>query len=246
MARIKFMNTEVDNLTFDESLKKIDEIIQTNNNGYVVTPNVDHIVRLESNTEFQKIYKNADLILTDGKPLIWISNWYKTPIKEKISGSDLFPLLCQHSSKRDYRMYFLGSAEGVADKAAQNLCNKFPGLQVVGTYSPPYEFEQDRNEIKKIIRQIKAVSPTILVVGLGSPKQENFIFNYKEELNVPISLGLGASLDFEAGIIKRAPRWMRSIGLEWLYRLCKEPKRMFKRYIIDDIKFFSLIRKYRR
>lgn len=246
MTRIAFMNTEIDNLTFKEALEKIDEIVQKNNNSYVVTPNVDHIVRLETNEEFQKIYKNADLILTDGKPLIWISKWYKNPIKEKISGSDLFPFLSQMAADRGYKMYFLGSAKGVAEKAAQNLCNKYPGLQVVGTYSPSYGFERDEDEIEKIIRKIRAVAPHILVVGLGSPKQEKFIFEYKERMEVPISLGLGASFDFEAGIIKRAPKWMSNLGLEWAYRLFKEPKRLLKRYIVDDLKIFPLIKKYRR
>ena len=134
MARMKFMNTEIDNLTMVETLEEIERIIKKNECAYVVTPNVDHIVQLETNKELQDVYANATLILTDGKPLLWIAKWYKTPIKEKISGSDLFPLLCKLSAKRGYKMYFLGAAEGVAAKAAENLCKKYPGLQVVGTY----------------------------------------------------------------------------------------------------------------
>lgn len=134
MARMKFMNTEIDNLTMVETLEEIERIIKKNECAYVVTPNVDHMVQLETNKELQDVYANATLILTDGKPLLWIAKWYKTPKKEKISGSDLFPLLCKLSAKRGYKMYFLGAAEGVAAKAAENLCKKYPGLQVVGTY----------------------------------------------------------------------------------------------------------------
>lgn len=245
MARIKFMNTCIDNLTMSETLNEIDKLIQKKNCSYVVTPNVDHIVRLEKDEELQKVYKNASLILTDGKPLIWISKWYKTPIKEKISGSDLFPRVCQLAANKNYTMYLLGAAEGVADTAARNLMKKYPGLNVVGTYSPPFGFEKNKQEMDKIKMQIQDVHPDILIVGLGCPKQEKFMYYHCKELGVPISFGLGASIDFEAGNIKRAPKWMSNHGLEWLYRFSKEPKRLFKRYFVDDLKIIQVARKYR-
>lgn len=245
MARIKFMNTDIDNLTMAETLNEIDKLIQEKNCSYVVTPNVDHIVRLEKDEELQKVYKNASLILTDGKPLIWISKWYKTPIKEKISGSDLFPNVCELAANKNYTMYLLGAAEGVADTATKNLMKKYPGLNVVGTYSPPFGFEKNEQEMNKIKTQIQAVHPDILIVGLGCPKQEKFMYYHCKELGVPISFGLGASIDFEAGNIKRAPKWMSNHGLEWLYRFSKEPKRLFKRYFVDDLKIIQVARKYR-
>ena len=241
MARIKFMNTDIDNLTMAETLNEIDKLIQKKNCSYVV----DHIVRLEKDEELQKVYKNASLILTDGKPLIWISKWYKTPIKEKISGSDLFPRVCQLAANKNYTMYLLGAAEGVADTAARNLMKKYPGLNIVGTYSPPFGFEKNEQEMNKIKTQIQDVHPDILIVGLGCPKQEKFMYYNCKELGVPISFGLGASIDFEAGNIKRAPKWMSNHGLEWLYRFLKEPKRLFKRYFVDDLKIIQVARKYR-
>ena len=244
MARQKFMNTEIDNLTMQEALETIDALIQENKNAYVVTPNVDHIVQLETNKELQDVYANASLILTDGKPLLWIAKWYGTPIKEKISGSDLFPLLCDMAAKKGYSMFFLGAAEGVAAKAADNLMNKYKGLQVIGTYSPPYGFENDSSEMNKIDAMIKKARPDILIVGLGCPKQEKFIYNNYKKLGVPISLGLGASFDFEAGNIKRAPKWMANHGLEWLFRITQDPKRLMKRYLINDMKIFKLAVKY--
>lgn len=245
MARIKFMNTCIDNLTMSETLNEIDKLIQKKICSYVVTPNVDHIVRLEKDEELQKVYKNASLILTDGKPLIWISKWYKTPIKEKISGSDLFPKVCELAANKNYTMYLLGAAEGVADTAAKNLMKKYPGLNVVGTYSPPFGFEKNEQEMNKIKTQIQEVHPDILIVGLGCPKQEKFMYYHCKELGVPITFGLGASIDFEAGNIKRAPKWMSNHGLEWLYRFSKEPKRLFKRYFVDDLKIIQVARKYR-
>ena len=246
MARMKFMNTEIDNLTMAETLDAIDDLIKQNKNAYVVTPNVDHIVQLEAGGELREVYKNADLILTDGKPLIWISKWYGTPIKEKISGSDLFPRLCEMAAKKGYKMFFLGAAEGVAAKAAENLTKRYKGLNVVGTYSPPYGFEKDETEMLKITAMIKDAQPHILIVGLGCPKQEKFILHNREKLGVPISLGLGASLDFEAGNIKRCPKWMADHGLEWLFRITQDPKRLAKRYLVDDRQIFGLAWKYRK
>ena len=246
MSRIKFMNTEIDNLTMHEALQAVVRLIKENKSAYVVTPNVDHIVRLETDKELQEAYKNAALILTDGKPLIWISKLYGTPIKEKISGSDLLPLLCKMAARGGYRMFFLGAAEGVAKRAAENLTNKFSGLQVVGTYSPPIGFERNPEEIDKIKLMIRDSKPDMLIVGLGCPKQEKFMYHYCKELGVPISFGLGASFDFEAGKIKRAPRWMANHGLEWLFRITQDPKRLAKRYLLDDMKIMGMIIKYRK
>ena len=246
MTRIKFMNTEIDNLTMKEALIRIDELIKKDKNAYVVTPNVDHIIQIEQGGELVEAYKNADLILTDGKPLIWISKWYGTPIKERISGSDLFPRLCYLASKKGYKMFFLGAAEGVAAKAAVNLEKKYPGLQVVGTYSPPFGFEKDNTEIEKIKKMIRDARPHILIVGLGCPKQELFILHYKDELHVPLSLGLCASLDFEAGNVKRAPKWMSDHGLEWLFRITQDPGRLIKRYWKDAVSIIPIMRKYKK
>lgn len=246
MSRMNFLNIEVDNLTMEEALSKIDTCIIAKNPSYVVTPNVDHIVKLENDVEFKKVYKNADIILTDGMPLIWISKLLRCPIKAKVSGSDLFPEVCRLASNKSYKVFLLGAAEGVAKKAAENLCSKFKGLNIVGVYSPSYGFENKEDEIDKIIDMINECKPDILAVGVGAPKQEKFIYKYKDRLNVPISLAIGASIDFEAGNVKRAPRWMQKSGLEWFYRLCKEPKRMFKRYIVDDIKILKIAFKYRK
>lgn len=243
---MRFLNTEIDNLTFDEALEHIKFLVEQGEGGYVVTPNVDHIIQLERNDRLRSAYGGAALVLTDGQPLIWISKLLKTPIREKISGSDLFPELCALAARQQYRMFFLGAAEGVAEQAALRLTQKNEGLCVAGTYSPPFGFEKDEQQVKKIWAMIHEAKPDILIVGLGTPKQELFLFDNKEQLDGILAFGLGASLDFEAGVSRRAPRWMQKCGLEWFYRLCREPRRLFKRYLIDDIKIIFLVWKYRK
>lgn len=246
MSRMRFMSIDLDNLTMEEAICEMDQLIQQNEASYVVTPNVDHMVRLETDEELKKSYEQANLVLTDGKPLIWISKLYKHPIKEKISGSDVLPEVCALAEQRGYTMYFLGAAEGVADRAAKNLIKKYPKLKIVGTYSPEYGFEKDKKKVKEVVALVREARPDILIMALGTPKQEKFIYQNRKELNVPLSLGLGASLDFEAGNVKRAPKWMSEAGLEWLYRIFQEPRRMFKRYFIDAVKIVPIIWKYRK
>lgn len=243
--RMKFLNTHIDNLTMDEAIQEIDKLIIKNKHSYVVTPNMDHIVLLEKDKEFREIYDNASLVLTDGKPLLWIAKKQGTPIKEKVSGSDLFPKICELSSKRGYRIYILGAAEGVADKAAQNLMRKYKGLQIVGTYSPTFGFEKDEDEVNRIITQINDTKPNILAVALGSPKGEKFIYRIIEKIDVALSISIGATIDFEAGNIKRAPKWMSKAGLEWLFRITQDPARLIRRYWNDAICILPIIKKYK-
>lgn len=244
MARIKFLNTYIDSLTMQEAIYETEKLIKKPGCSYIVTPNLDHIVMLETDKDFAEIYSNADLILADGKPLIWISELLQNPIKEKISGSDFFPCMCNMCAGKGYSIFILGAAKGVADKAAENLCNKFKGLQIVGTYSPPFGFEKDEEEITKIKDYIKGTSPDVLAISLGSPKGEKFLYSHLTEYGVSLGISIGATIDFEAGNVKRAPKWMSDCGLEWLFRITQDPKRLIKRYWNDAIKIIPIIRKY--
>ena len=245
MGRIRFLNTFVDNITMEEAVQRIDELISQRNSAYVVTPNLDHIVIMEKDKEFHEIYNNADLVVTDGKPLIWISKLLGTPIKEKISGSDLFPKMCSMCANRGYSIFILGAAEGVADKAAENLKASYSELNIVGTYSPPIGFENNEIELKKIASLIEQTRPDVLAVSLGSPKGEKFIYRHLKEYNIPLSISIGATIDFEAGNVKRAPKWMADHGFEWLYRITQDPKRLIKRYWNDAVKIIPIIIKYK-
>ena len=162
-------NIEIDNISMDECIEKIDDLINNGKFNYLVTPNVDHIVKLDKDDEFLKVYNNADLIVTDGMPIIWYSKIIKRPIKEKISGSDLFPKICELSAQKGYKIFLLGASEGVADIAKKKLQDKYKGLNIVGVYSPKYGFEDDEIELNKIIKIVKKSNTDILAVGLGAP-----------------------------------------------------------------------------
>lgn len=245
MTRIKFLNTYIDSLTMQEAVDEAEKLIEKPGYSYIVTPNLDHIVMLETDKEFAEVYSKADLILADGKPLIWISKLLKKDIKEKISGSDFFPCLCKKCAEKGHTIFILGAAEGVADKAAQNLCNKFHGLKITGTYSPPFGFENDEKELEKINEIVKGASPNVLAVSLGSPKGEKFLYRHLAEYGVSLGISIGATIDFEAGKVKRAPKWMSDMGFEWLFRITQDPKRLIKRYWNDATKIIPIIRKYR-
>lgn len=244
--RMRFLNTHVDNLTMEEAVEEAKKLILENRNSYVVTPNVDHIVKIEHDRLFREIYEGADLVLTDGKPLIWMSRLLGTPIKEKISGSDYFPEVCRMAAREGFSVFLLGAAEGVAKKAAVNLMKKYKNLKIAGVYSPSYTFENDPEEISYIIRKINESKPDILCIGLGTPKQEKFYYQYKDLFKVPLTLHIGATIDFEAGVVKRAPKWISYAGMEWLYRLLREPRRLYRRYLLDDVEIFPIFLKYRR
>ena len=243
--RIRFMNTYIDNVTMDEAIDHIEECIRLRKIGQVITPNVDQIVRMETDSYFKEICDNAELLLTDGHPLLWIAKWYKTPIKEKICGSDLVPKLCEVAAQKGYSAFFLGAAPGVAQRAADKLKEKHSSLKVAGVYSPPIGFEKDQNELNKINQILYDSHADMLFVGMGVPKQDIFIYENMNIYQIPMSFSIGGTIDFIAGEQKRAPKWMSKIGMEWFYRLCQSPKRMFKRYFIDDLKIFKLTGKYR-
>ena len=245
MARIKFLNTYIDNLTMQEAIDAAEKLIQSREPTYIVTPNLDHIVTLETDPEFAEIYSKANLILADGKPLIWISKLLKTPIREKISGSDFFPQMCKMCAEKGYSIFILGAAEGIAAKAARNLCQKYDGLKIVGTYSPFFGFEKNENELRTIAEMIQQAKPDVLAVSLGSPKGEKYIYRNLKENRVPLSISIGATIDFEAGNVKRAPKWMAERGLEWLYRITQDPKRLAKRYWNDAVEIIPIIGKYK-
>lgn len=246
LNRMRFMNTYVDNITEAEAIEYIEKCIRERKIGHVITPNVDQIVRIEYDPYFKEICDNAELLLVDGHPLLWIARWYQTPIKQKICGSDLVPHLCNVAAKKKYKVFLLGAAEGVAAKAAVNLEKDYPGIIISGTYSPPLGFEKNVEELHKINLMLLNSRSDLLFVGMGVPKQDRFIYENMHKYQIPMSFSIGATIDFIAGEQKRAPRWMTDHGLEWLYRLFSDPKRMFKRYILDDMKIFGLAWKYRK
>lgn len=239
--KINICNVIIDNLSMEEAIRSIEALVKKKKPAIVVTPNIDHIIKLQKDTNFREIYKNASLVLADGMPLLWAARFLGGSLKEKVSGSDLFLKLCELAAEKGHRLFFLGGRPGAALKASEILKDKYPNIQIIGTYSPPFDFENDKAENDKVVRMIKNAKPDILFVGLGAPKQEKWIYKHRNEYQVPVSIGIGASFEFVAGIVKRAPVWMQKAGLEWLWRLIQEPKRLWKRYLVDDMKFFWLV-----
>ena len=245
MDRIQFMNIMIDNVTVQEAVDYARSCIENDQHIYVVTPNVDHIVKLQKDEKFLTAYQKAGLVAVDGTPIMLVARKYKTPLKEKITGPVLTEEIIKMAAEYGYSIFFLGAGEGVGEMAANNLLKKYP-FRYVGYYSPPFGFEKDDTERKHIIDVVNQSKADIVIAGMGSPKTEIFLSEVCQELHCHVSLSVGAAIDFFAGTVKRCPKWINRIGMEWFYRFLKEPKRMFKRYFVDDIAFIGLIGKYKK
>lgn len=233
MPKKRILNIDIDNISEQKLLEKLTD-------GFVVTPNVDHLVKLQKDKEFYDVYQSADWIICDSKILGLAFRFLGTPIKEAIPGSSFFTHFYEyHKNNEDIKIFLLGAAEGVAMKAQENINRKTEREIIVGAYSPSFGFERDEEECKQIIDMINSSLATVLLVGVGAPKQEKWIYKYKDKLhNIKIFLPLGATIDFEAGNVKRAPMIFRKLAMEWLYRIFQDPKRLIKRYLVDDMVFF--------
>lgn len=244
MKKQAFLNTYVNNVNMPETIELIEQMITGDKKSYIVAINVDVVVKIENDSELKKIVDSADMVLVDGKPLVWISKLQGIPVKAKISGSDLVPLLCSVAAEKGYSIFIIGGKDGIAEKAAKNLKIEHPSIKIVGTYAPPFGFEKNETELKKINAMISAAHPDLLITCFGCPKQEKWIYDNIENYDAKVSVCAGATVDFLAGNVKRAPKWMSDHGLEWFYRFIQEPKRLFRRYFVDDIKILGLAWKY--
>lgn len=233
MSSIKLLNTTVDDCSMTELLHQLKR-------GVVFTPNVDHLVRLQRDQEFFDAYQIADYRTCDSKILFYVSRLLGSPVCEKVSGSDLFPAFYwHHRQNQATKIFLLGAAEGVAAEAQRRINAKVGREIIVGAHSPSYGFEKSEAECQKLVELVNQSGATVLAVGVGSPKQEKFIYKYRQQFEkIDIFLAIGATIDFEAGNISRAPTWISELGLEWLYRLLSEPKRLWKRYLVEGPAFF--------
>lgn len=236
-SQVNILNIPIDSIGMRELLDEL------KHGGVVFTPNVDHLMKLQKDREFYRVYQDADYRVCDSQLIMYASRFLGQPIQQKVSGSDLFPAFYQrYSQDENVKIFLLGGLAGVAAKASQRINAKVGRNMVVGTYSPPLGFESDPAECAKIIEIINHSGANVLAVGVGAPKQEKWIGQYRLSLTeIKTFLAIGATIDFEAGNLRRAPAWMSSAGLEWLYRLLSEPGRLWKRYLVEDLGFFVLI-----
>lgn len=237
MAQVNLLNLYIQNIKMLELVEKLQH------GGVVFTPNIDHIMKLQKNYNFYQIYNKADYIVCDSKILMYVSKFLGTPIQEKISGSDLFPAFYNYYRHDDkMKIFLLGGSEETVSIAQHKINAKVGRDMVVAAYSPPFGFEYNEQECQKIINLINNSGATVLGIGVGAPKQELWLNRFKHQLqNVKVFLAIGATINFEAGSMKRSPKWMSEIGLEWLFRLLSEPQRLWKRYLVDDLPFFWLV-----
>jgi len=239
---VDILGINISSVTIHEAIENIKKYIKYGNKNYkVYTPNTDFIVRSVKDIKFKNILNNSDLNIADGMPLVWMSRLLGAPIKEKVAGSDLVFKLCKTASIEGYTIFLLGSLNNIALKAKKRLEAFYPQIKIVGAFSPSFGFDKNDSELKEIIKMINKSEPDILFVGLGSPKQEFFISKYSSEYKAKVSIGVGASIDFAAGVKKMPPQFLKKLGFAWLWRLCDEPKRLWRRYLIHDMKFFYYI-----
>jgi N-acetylglucosaminyldiphosphoundecaprenol N-acetyl-beta-D-mannosaminyltransferase len=233
---VNILDIEIDNLTLDEFLGQL-------SSGVVFTPNVDHLMKLQHDAEFMAAYDQADYRVCDSQVLMYAARFLGERIKGKISGSDLFPKFCEyHKYNEDIRIFLLGGAEGIPQMAMDNINRRTGRNIIIAAHSPSYGFEKNPEECHTIIEMVRQSGANVLVIGVGAPKQEIWIAKHRQLLpEINIFLAVGAAIDFEAGNKPRSPDWMSRLGLEWLYRLITEPRRLWKRYLIDDLPFFKLL-----
>ncbi|GAC1683670.1 MAG: hypothetical protein NVS9B3_01650 [Gemmatimonadaceae bacterium] len=229
----------IDVLSFREAMDELRALVTERAGGMVFTPNVDHVVLAERDAAFAAAYAAASLSLADGTPIIWASRLLRMPLPAKLSGSDLIAPVARLAAENGWGVYLLGGRPGAASEAARRL-RVAHGTHVVGIDEGIVDLANDRT-VEWAVERIRAASPDIVLVGLGAPKQELFSQRVRAAVAPAVMLSVGVSIDFTAGFVRRAPPWMSRAGVEWVYRLVQEPRRLWRRYLVDDPRFLSIL-----
>jgi N-acetylglucosaminyldiphosphoundecaprenol N-acetyl-beta-D-mannosaminyltransferase len=230
------MGCAVDNLDMEETLGVVEDFIRSGRPHQHVVINVDKIVKASRDPALRQIINDCDLINADGMPVVWASRLLGKPLKERVTGVDLFEALMARAAEKGWRVFLLGAREEVVSGVAHLYPARYPGLTLAG-YRNGYWKPEDED---RVVAEIAATRPDILFVAISSPKKEAFLARYQAAMKVPFAMGVGGTFDVAVGLVKRAPVWMQKAGLEWFYRFLQEPRRMFRRYFIDDMAFVAL------
>lgn len=242
IGTVEILGVQVHNMSMDEALDLMDSFIASRRGAHLIcTPNADHIVQCQADDDFRRIVNTAHLVVPDGMAIVYASRWLGTPLKGNVGGRLLFVKFCERAASKGYRVFLLGAAPGVADAAAAVLATRFPGLQIAGTYSPPFSGVFDQAENSRILDMINSSSADALFVALGTPKQEKWLWHHLAELKVGVCVGVGYAFDVVSSRFKEPPIWMTRVGLEWFYRLLREPKRLWRRYLVNGARFATLV-----
>jgi N-acetylglucosaminyldiphosphoundecaprenol N-acetyl-beta-D-mannosaminyltransferase len=235
-ARVDVLGVGVCPVSIPLVLDTIDGWIRARQPHYVCVTGVHGVMESQRDPELRLIHNEAGLVVPDGMPLVWLSRLGGHPETDRVYGPDLLLACCEHSLAHGYRHYFYGGASGVAELLAERLTQRYPGLRVAGTYSPPFR-PLTPAEDAAIVRRINGSGADLVWVGLSTPKQERWMYRQRGSLRAPVLLGIGAAFDFHAGLKKQAPRWVQRSGLEWLFRLLTEPRRLWRRYLRNNPAF---------
>jgi N-acetylglucosaminyldiphosphoundecaprenol N-acetyl-beta-D-mannosaminyltransferase len=216
-------------LTLDEAAVEVERLILRGTPSYLITANLNYAMLVSQHPDLHEVNRNAALIVADGMPLVWTSRMTQRPLPERVTGTDLLYRVSELAAHKGYSSFLLGAAPGVAERAARNLCGLSPGLRIVGTESPAFR-DLSPDEHARLIARIHSVRPDVLFIAMSQPQGERWMFRNYKALGVPVSIQVGSAVDFAAGLVPRAPRWMRALGLEAPYRMYKEPLRLTPRY----------------
>jgi N-acetylglucosaminyldiphosphoundecaprenol N-acetyl-beta-D-mannosaminyltransferase len=238
--RINILGVRVSAINMAGALSIIDGWIAHRQHHYVCITGVHGIMESQWDEGLRRIHNNAGLVTPDGMPLVWLNRLHGYAHVERVYGPDLMLALCEHSLSRRYKHFFYGGGEGVHGRLANKLRQRFPGIQVVGGYSPPFR-PLSGAEHEQIVETINEADPDIVWVGLSTPKQERWMAEHVGRITAPVLIGVGAAFDFHSGLKKQAPRWMQRSGLEWLFRLATEPRRLWRRYLVNNPLFAVLV-----
>ena len=229
---VAVLGLPINSLTADQAVDALERLILSGGTHQVCTVNVDIWLNALADAHLHRIIAGSSLVVADGMPLVWASGLLGCSVAERVTGVDMVPRLAELSARKGYKIFLLGARPGVADRAARLLERNYPGLRIAGTFSPA-EQNLIRMDHAEILRQIHAVSPDILLVAFGNPKQEKWIWMHRKRLGVPLAMGVGGSFDILVGDVRRAPRWVQQCGMEWAMRLVQEPMRLGPRYVRD-------------
>ena len=234
---ITMMGCRIDNLSMEETLGRIEEFIRSGKPHQHVVVNVDKLVKASRDPGLQAIINDCALVNVDGMPVVWASRLLGKPLKERVAGVDLFEALMARAGDKGWRVFLLGAREEVVSKVAETYARKYPGLVLAGYRNGYWKGEEEE---ALVAEQIRASRADLLFVAISSPKKEQFLGKYQAHMRIPFAMGVGGTFDVAIGKVKRAPGWMQRCGLEWFYRFLQEPRRMFRRYFIEDMAFIGL------
>ena len=236
--RVTLFGCNIDNVSMEETLERVEGFVRSGRPHQHVVVNVDKLVKASRDEELRRIINACDLVNVDGMPVVWASRLLGKPLKERVAGIDLFEALMRRAAQKGWRVFLLGARADVVREVAATYARRYPGLVLAGVHDGYWQGEDAEAQV---VRQVRASRADLLFVAISSPKKEQFLGLYQAEMRIPFAMGVGGSFDVAIGRVKRAPAWMQMAGLEWFYRFLQEPRRMFRRYFIDDMAFLWLL-----